>query len=1058
MIDKIRGSRGYRQLTEKAERALRKAFEEEARGRLRESIEKLREAVDAYSSLGEKGKVVEVDFFRAHCSAFQASRERTVEGFRSRIEEAIKILGEVRRLYIKENLSIGRVERDVRIGCCVAFINALRTRLEENVAEKKKIFSRAIDELSKCLERLEKIGDYEKCGILSFWSGEVKLECAPYFEGEEKVNVLLEAAKDFGDAEKFLREAGREKQYLCLEARGERCEVEAALEKRDYDGIISLRAEAAGVYPREDLCGWIHRYNLALLELEILSRENVYGERLSRLNKLLKDSKEVAERLEREEQYDVASEAYLLLGVVGYKMVKLLLTEKARRTILRECYEALKKAYRYARRQVRNDLTVRSLILIPKVVSEYSEVAESDVLKANLVREGAAYGREALNEVKRFPEGNPIVGELYSSMVSYLIAAARVEQEPGRSRELLGNAIRYGEAALEYAKEEEKWADHLYDLAKAYYILSLRGKGEALEKAKSAIKKAREAYIAVDDLVGGVRSAVLSGDIYREAWMRSGDERDYLRAKQSYLEGGRMCSNFDWSEMEGEVLIRLAELEDLKGEYSQSVEYYLQALEKLRRAREERDYAKERARYVEAMANIERGKEKVKVSTSEAASFYRRGAELLPRGYEYEAKFYRALSELLEAEAVSLVDHDKALSLLKSASKKFKEVKQTGRRIGSELERRADVFIKLCEGKTLIEEGLTLHAKGEHSPALVKFSMAIELLRDISGQGEKAEWESIEGYLHFAQGLEKFERGHIGSRDELLEAAELFRVSSEEFVTNKMKNAMLGFFDLCYGWHRILEYIEVDEEAMDVYVTARTHFGRSANFFMDAGLENYTRYAEGMEFLLDGERYARMASMEKLDEARRRYYKLAYESYVKAMEKFSEAGQVALERMVSDKARKLREEEIRQEYLEILGGGRGETTLLGDEIEALRDGFLIVRVREPADRSFFTVGERIKVSLEIRNIGDKPVILEKIKGVVPPGFKVIGKEREMIKDGEVEFNEEVDAWQKIDLEIKMIGERGQDVKYQPLVIFRDGRNRKRFFKPSPVSLLISGGE
>ncbi|MBS7287815.1 MAG: hypothetical protein KIH01_03475, partial [Candidatus Freyarchaeota archaeon] len=60
-------------------------------------------------------------------------------------------------------------------------------------------------------------------------------------------------------------------------------------------------------------------------------------------------------------------------------------------------------------------------------------------------------------------------------------------------------------------------------------------------------------------------------------------------------------------------------------------------------------------------------------------------------------------------------------------------------------------------------------------------------------------------------------------------------------------------------------------------------------------------------------------------------------------------------------------------------------------------------------------------------------------------------------DGDIVFGKEMAPWEKVSLEVKVVAEEEGEVEYQPVVIFRDNKNRKRYFKPRPILILIGGG-
>lgn len=1037
-MDRFRDAGGYRRSLERASKLLARGMEAEVRGDMREAIRRLGEVSEIYASLGERRAFVDSEIIRGHCIAFQALSERAADKFKRLIEEAIDVINEVRKTYIKDHTLKG-VERDVWISYCVNFTNALRSFLEESIPAKKELCVKVMKEGEVCVEWLEKLEESEKAGILLFWIGLSCVRCASWFEGEEKLGVLRKAAESFGKARKFFEAARRPRPYLCLEMMQEMCDTRLVLEGQS--GGVPLRPTTLTVEPKEERCRRIHRYNLATLELEAAVREKFFTEKWRRINDVLSDVRDVAAWFEGAGGYDLAADVYYLLAKVCYEAFKVTLSNRKKRENLEECYEALKKAYMHAMAQMKVDVAIGALIMMPRVVSEYVKLADSDALKIKLVREGASYSREAFNEIKMLPEDSAFIGKFYNSVTSYLVTAAEVEVNEERKKELLENAMEYGEVSLEYLEGDVRKGEYMYSLAEAYYRLGRGGQANALEKAREVAKRARESFISAEDLVGAARASILSGDVQKEIWRQRREEEGYLRARQEYLEAVRVAAVMDWREMEGEALVKLAELEDEKGNYTQAAEYYVQALERLSKASANVEEVKEKMREIEARINIERGKELLRSQFLEAASYFRKGGELLMRGNENEAMFYRSLGEFLEAEAVSIANPGEALERLREASKQLKVLED--RKVNGKVM----ALLKMCKGKEHLEEGLALYASGANSSALVKFSMAAKALGEAAGLGE-GDWERAAGYAFFAQGLERFIRGQLGDHKEFLEAANLFKESTKVFVTNKMKNAAFGFTDLCYGWHKFLEFVE--EETEGSYIEARMHFERSLKFFIEAGLDNYAKYVEGLEYFLDGERYSK--KLEEAEEAAEKYYALAEENYNRAKEKFSEAGHVGLEREVDERIQRLKERETKRRYLEAIFGGSSK-----EELESLRDGFVAVRVNEPADRSLFKVGDKITIKLELANIGGANAILEKLENAIPRGFKVIGKLAEAIKDGSLVFGREMAPWEKVSLEVKvMAGEEGE-VEYQPVVIFRDNKNRKRYFKPRSILILVGGG-
>ncbi|MEM1658524.1 MAG: hypothetical protein QXK94_05765 [Candidatus Jordarchaeales archaeon] len=1033
MVSRLRDF-GDKWSLEKANKLFVKGVEAEARGDLREAIKRFKEASEGYAFLGERIALADSELRRGHCTAFQAFSECFADKFKRTIGEAIEIINEARKIYIKD-YTLKSAEREVLINCCVNFINALQCLVEENIPVRLEICERVMREGEACTERLEKLEDVEKAGILLFWIGLVCLRCAPWFEGKKRINVLQKAAESFSKAKKYFEAVKRPRTYLCLEQMQKLCEVMVVVEGANESFHLPT------MEPKDERCRRVHRYSLAFLELETAVKEKFFAGRWQRVSDVLNKMREIVREVENSKDYVLAADVYYLLAKAYCEAFKLTTSNNRRREWLEKCYDVLKKAYMYAKGHMRSDLVLEALIMMIKVISEYVRLAESNALKIRLVNEGATYSREALNELKKLHEEAMVIGKFYNNVIGYLVAATEIETDENKARELLESAVEYSEVALEYLEKLPEKSpikgEQLYNLAEAYYRLGRSGMGELLEKAAELAKKAHESFVITEDLVGVIRSSILSGDIHRGILKWSGEER-YLRARQDYLEALRGAAVIDWKEMEGEVLVRLAELEDEAGNYVQSSEYYMQALEKFSKVIIEDDEVKNRKKEVEARANIEKGKDLLKKEPFEAASYFKKGGELLLGISQREAAFYQVFGEFLEAEAVGILKPSEAVERLRKVGRQLKTLEEKA------INGKVKTLLKVCEGREYLEEGLAFYASGENAAALVKFSMAAKTLEEAAKT--ESDWEKIEGYVYFAKGLERFAKGQLGFKEEFLEAADFFKESVKVFVTNKMKNASLGFTDLCYGWYKLLEFSEERGEEND-YIEARTHLERCLKFFMNAGLENYIKYVEGLGFLLDGERYVKKGT-EGGDSAEK-YYSLAEESYGKARERFLEAGYTGLKKLMEEKIQKLREERARKEYIEVIFGSPTSEVL-----EELKDGFAVIKIEEPADKSVFKMGDKVDLKLELVNVGEASVLLERLENAVPQEFRTISSSTVTIKDGDIVLGKEVAPWEKTTIELRVVAERKGEVMYQPVLIFRDSRNRKRYFKPRGVSILI----
>ncbi|MFB0561790.1 MAG: hypothetical protein ACETWM_11330 [Candidatus Lokiarchaeia archaeon] len=1074
---------GKKPSLERGDKAFTAAYESEKRGQWSNAVKNYVEAIVLYGALKNQLMEAEANYFAGHCSLLEAIRAETINEFKKLLKKAKDFWESTRKIHIK--LEVEDIKPDIRgaiIDSSLILSDLADLFDEHELSKRKSEFFDIIGGLEKCSEIYQKYENFERAGIAEYWAGFVKLSNYNYLDIEKHEEILTSAIINFNNSEKFLQNANKERPSLCFSSLVNKAKIARVLESREPDEtkrmILSTIREDITKSQEEDLptCEGYLVYNLSWVDFE----QAAFVKNIDERSRLLKNTKKLAEEalsdLIKNKEQSLTMETYFISALASKELVEMIADKSKHEALLKSAYENFKECIKHARILEEIWIIAKVLAELPGISADYSEFIQSEVLKREILREGASFGREALEYVKKLPNDFRFLGKLYENMAKYVLTTSMIDEgkeltaeELERVRDLRTRAFRYGERAVEYFEKISKKNTAFEITSKAGYLFSKVGvsdqeKIEILERAESFAETAIERHKSKDEDLRAAKGAYSLGLICEDLWQLTNQDENYRKAKSSFADASKLYTNVNWIESSALCLRKLAELDDRKGNYKMASDYYLEASKKYEQAAIEQPDFRDHVKFARAMYNIELAKDKEREDWKTAKEYYEKALPIFPKIYDHEAKFYAAKIKLLEAESVSMgKEGEKAAELFSSAAQMFrgstyylKPGLETSHLISI-----ANMFADFVEAKGELEKGLISSKEGKHEAAIVHFKSATEKMEILPTKTSLSS-EDVDATINFIKALSELEKAQIDNNLENYQAAaKLFQEGPVLFTKERMKNISKGYSDLCYGIENLVRCMEAEKDPMNEYINATTYFERSQKFFQEAELSNYVDYLEAMKNYLDGIRYGIKIKLELVDEAKTSYYTMIEKSFKNAIDNFRKSGYIYLKERASSELEKIKREKTLYEYLSLVEsiktpeGEEGYTVSIPRE--AFEKAFVILRVVNPIAHSVFKIGEEITVNFEITNVGAKTATLDRIENITPPDFLIQAEENSSIYIHKASINlnrKTLKKGQTEKLATKIRPSKPGSVNYQPILIYSDEKKNKKFFKLN-IPILVS---
>jgi uncharacterized DUF497 family protein len=743
-------------------------------------------------------------------------------------------------------------------------------------------------------------------------------------------------------------------------------------------------------------------------------------------------------------------EAINLQVFLGYTPEKSLaekrvLLERAIAAGRRALEPAEKSGYPGAKQFVNLHLSTRLRML--------AESESSSEEKRKLLEEALQHGNEALRIGEKIePLSYWDLGILRGVLAETKCDLANLATEPGIKKSLLQAAILERENAIkllvkDLSHEAEKKVPSLIVVASSQYSSGIwQSRLYRLTGDKDNLRKALEALNEALELMRKLNRKSGLAECYWKIAQTYGELGDHLAASRNF----RLASDNFRSAPE--------KLPQLKSFYEDHA-VYMQAWSEIEKARG----AHERQEYGLAMEHFEK-----------AAELHK-----LLKKWSYLKPNYSAWAQVEKAEDLSRKEEsEEAIKAFEGASDGFGETRkslQSQLRILEDVDEKqmvtsmidaSDLRRKYCDARAAIEEARILDKEGNHYASSEKYGSAAETFERISealtSDVERREFRLLITLSHAWQKMTLAESEAAPAL--YAEASQLFEDAKNFTQNDKTKMLMLGHSRFCRALEAGTEFADTRDARM--HANATKYLESAASYYVKAGFQKSSDYAEATGLLLDAYMHMDNAKEEKDPEKKGRMFAMAETVLQTAAGSFLKAEHPEKREQVLGMLEKVKKEkELALSFVELLHAPTvvSATTSFTSPAPTREEAVgserfehadiqanLIIRQRE------LKIGENLGIELELVNAGKGAAVLTKITEIIPKGFEVAEKpETYRVEDSFINLKgKRLDPLKTEEVKIVLKPTVQGTFSLKPNVLYLDENGKYKSHEPDPVTITV----
>jgi hypothetical protein len=303
-----------------------------------------------------------------------------------------------------------------------------------------------------------------------------------------------------------------------------------------------------------------------------------------------------------------------------------------------------------------------------------------------------------------------------------------------------------------------------------------------------------------------------------------------------------------------------------------------------------------------------------------------------------------------------------------------------------------------CLGRMALEEARILDRQGDHLASSRRYGQATERFQKvIDAMEEESDLRELRPIVYLSQAWQKMMMAEARASPRLYgDAAELFEQAREHALDQKTSLLAQANNSFCRALEAGARF-EINRDA-ELFAVAKNHIEAATNYYLRAGLESASEYANATSRLLDAYMYTYRAQTEPDPVGKTRFYRMSERllqasagSYLKAKhpEKSEEVRRIL--------GRIKGEREIAVSLTEVLHAPAiaSTTTSFSTPTPSYEQAVglerfeyadvqanLILRERQ------VKVGDDMDLEIALVNAGKAPAQLIKINEIIPKGFEV----------------------------------------------------------------------
>ncbi|NIN51572.1 MAG: hypothetical protein GTO23_00155, partial [Nitrososphaeria archaeon] len=497
------------------------------------------------------------------------------------------------------------------------------------------------------------------------------------------------------------------------------------------------------------------------------------------------------------------------------------------------------------------------------------------------------------------------------------------------------------------------------------------------------------------------------------------NEPEYLRrAIETSRKAIKSASKLDAISWMAESYWKIAKTYDILGEHIESADNFRRASESYVKAAEKilqlKAFYQEHAAYMRAWSEIERARHHHKEKRyGKAREHYEKAAKLheTTKRWGYLSTNYLSWARLEEAEDLSRTEQtQEARDIFQQAAKLFEEAKESistelktieaieERQTAEGLFNASDVRREYCLGRVALEEARLLDRQGDHLVSSRRYGQATERFQKVIDALEReSDRRELRPIVCLCQAWQKMMMAEARASPTLYgDAADLFEKAWEHALDQKTSILAQANSSFCKALEAGARF-EIKRDTT-LFAAAKNHIEAATNYYLRAGLESASEYANATSRLLDAYMYTYRAQTEPDPVGKARFYQMSERllqasagSYLKAKhpEKSEEVRRIL--------GRIIEEREIAVSLTEVLHAPSlaSTTTSFSTPTPSYEQAVGLERFEYADIQANLIIGERevnvgedVDLEIALVNAGKAPAQLIKVEEVIPHGFEV----------------------------------------------------------------------
>ncbi len=601
---------------------------------------------------------------------------------------------------------------------------------------------------------------------------------------------------------------------------------------------------------------------------------------------------------------------------------------------------------------------------------------------------------------------------------------------------------------------------------------------------KDAVFNEEQDRILVPSRLGGWQYE--QGSLLDRLYALTGNREDLAKAAEAFLIATDSFRKSNNSSRMAECYWRAAQAFDALGDHLQAEEKFTLASNNYKTSADKiprlKDFYLDHASYMEAWSEIEKAKHHhERQDYGSAKEFYERAASLhkSTREWSFLTPNYSALAQLENGEDLSRKEGgQEAIQAFDQANRLFNETRTMlqaelskienvdKKQMVASLVKGAELRRDYCMGRIALEEAKLLDRKGDYSSSSQKYGQAAEtfekVTRNLDIEQVRMEVKLIATVSRAWQMMVKAEAE--ASPELFMEASKLFEEVRELSPNEKAKSLALGHSRFCRALDAGTRFADSGDPSM--HTAAIQHLESASKYYLKAGFQDASEYAEATELLFDAYLHMDEAKKEKDHERKTKLYAMTEKVLQASAESFLKAQHPAKSQEALRLLEKVkRERELTMSLAEVLHAPAfvSATTAFSAPTPARerpvgleRFEYADVQASLITRQKSLKVGDDLNLEIELVNAGKGPAQLVKVEELIPEGFELTGKpEPYRVEDSYLNMKgRRLDPLKTEEVKLVLRPKVQGQFTLKPRILYLDESGKYKSHEPEPVEVTV----